>query len=393
MEKAVREFKQRRAGRLKKRYGNVVSGVRLDSGLGWLFGIATDLGIETEGKDIPQIFEEVNAKRAEKGLGPVGKSGKPGGSKSGKHTVKSRSHPQVNQELVKQAKADAKKNLSDTCTTKGGVNFPKPKDGAKFDMGVMEEVQRLAEKHNGGLAEYDKLVKSLKSSEYVYMKDPVTGDTVASIPGLSQRLDKRMAGRSAECQRIYDEKVKKGRQITQDMIEVVNGAGSRLSGLENCYKGGSSTARKIDSKRTADKLKKPPVEKTDEEYTAGFGDVVRYTVMSDHDGIADTVEKMEKAMQKKGYKQTERDNKWVNGDGSYKAIHLEFESPTGERFEVQVHSSVALAFKNKGHHYYETARKQSTEKRKNAGLERCKSVWMTCPTPKGIERLKSFKNR
>lgn len=380
-------------GRRLERLGAKGKEARFDSGLGWLFGIATDLGIETKGKEIKQIFEEVNAKRAEKGLDPVGVKGKANGAKSGKQTVKSRRKPEVNTALVAQAKEDAKKNFSTSCATKSGVKYPKPKEGAKFDMAVMQGMEDLIEKQNGGAAAYDKMVKSLKSSDYVYMKDPTTGDTIASIPGLSQRLDTQMHGRSEECQRIYDEKVRKGQQITKDMIETVNGVGSRLSGLENCYKGANSTSRKIDTKRTADLAKDPPVEKTDEEYVRGFGDVVRFTVMSDHDNIADSVEQMEKAMAKKGYRQTERENKWTDGDGAYKAIHLQFESPDGEKFEVQVHSSVALAFKNKGHHYYETSRVQPNEKRKQAGLEKCKSIWMTCPTPKGIERLKSFKKK
>ncbi len=383
----VYDYYGRRRDRLKANSQEA----RFDSGLGWLFGIATDLGIETKGKPIPKIFEEVNAKRAQKGLAPVGAKGKANGAKSGKQTVKSRSKPQVNNELVAQAKEDAKKNFSNTCTTKSGVKFPKPKEGAKFDMAVMKGMEDLIAKQNGGSKAYDKLVGSLKSSDYVYMKDPTTGDTIASIPGLSQRVDTQMHGRSEECQRIYDDKVRKGQKITQDMIETVNSVGSRLSGLENCYKGANSTSRKIDTKRTADLAKNPPVKKTDEQYVRGFGDVVRFTVMSDHDKIADSVEKMEKAMAQKGYRQTERENKWTDGDGAYKAIHLQFESPDGERFEVQVHSSVALAFKNKGHHYYETSRVQPNEKRKLAGLEKCKSIWMTCPTPKGVERLKSFK--
>lgn len=287
---SVEAFRARREARMQERE---------DSGLGWLFGLATDLGIDTEGKSVPEIFDAVNAKRAEKGLSPVGHKGSAGGKKGEKSSVKSRKSPEPDMETFRQAEKDVSKSFSDSCSTKGGAEYPKPKKGAKFDMSVMKEVQRQADEAGKG-KEYDAFVKSLKPEDYVYMKDPVSGDTIASVPGIAQKFDTKMTGRSEECQKIYDEKIQKGQQITQDMIDVVNGVGSRLSGLENCYKGASSTSRKINTKRATDELKKPPVKKTDEEYTQGFGDVVRFTVMSSHDGIVDSVTKMEKAMKKKG---------------------------------------------------------------------------------------------
>ena len=121
----VYDYYGRRRDRLKANSQEA----RFDSGLGWLFGIATDLGIETKGKPISKIFEEVNAKRAQKGLAPVGAKGKANGAKSGKQTVKSRSKPQVNNELVAQAKEDAKKNFSNTCAQRAESSSQSPKRG------------------------------------------------------------------------------------------------------------------------------------------------------------------------------------------------------------------------------------------------------------------------
>lgn len=390
MERHVAAYKRRRAQRLCERYGVRYDSSNLDSGLGWLFGLATDLGIKTKGMEIPEIFKAVNEKRAQKGLEPVGHKGNVSGKK-GSFKQTSRKGPEVNQSLVSNAKEEAKKNMATSYKTASGANFPKPKAGAKFDNSVMSGVEKSA-KDLGKEKEFDDIVKSLKPTDYVYMKDPVTGDQVASVPGLAQRFDKTMTGRSEECQRIYDQKIKKGAQISRDMIDAVNGIGCRLSGLENCFKGGDSTSRKISTKRSEAEARGKET-KTDEGYTAGFGDIIRFTALCDHDDIAETVTKLESAMQKKGYELNERDNKWVTGDGSYKGVHIEFISPTGERFEVQVHSTVALAFKNKGHRYYDNARVEDVstakgKKRHDAAIEKCKSIWKTCPIPKGIEDLK-----
>lgn len=297
-----------------------------------------------------------------------------------------------------------------------GVKYPKPAGGAKLDTDTLAEVERLATTENskGGsvrarspedIQKYKNLIASLKSSDYVYMKDPKTGEKVASIPGIAQRIDTVVTGRSEECQKIYDAHIKRGQKITSDMIEVGNALGSRLMGLENCYKGAASTSRKVDTKRDSDKAKaeemrahgiNPPeslTNKTDEQYISGFGDVVRYTVMSDHKNMVSTVNKTISEMEKRGYKTAEVDNKWTDPNSeSYRAVHMTFESPDGEKFEVQVHSSESMEVKEKSHKFYEKARKYpkgSQEYEKN--MAESKRCWKEIEPPDGIETLLSRK--
>lgn len=283
-----------------------------------------------------------------------------------------------------------------------GVKYPVPRKGAYLDTDSLSEVERLAttEEKNGEIVKrspekisaYKKMILSLSEDDYVYMKDPSTGKMIASIPGISQRVDTVVEGRSEECQRIYDSKIAKGKQITNDMVEVSNSIGSRLMGLENCYKGASSCSRKITTKRMKDEASDRP-QKTDEEYISGFGDVVRYTVMSDHRSMVNTVNKTIDSMKKKGYDIVEVDNKWTDPKSkAYHAVHLAFRSPDGETFEVQVHSAESMKVKNKSHAYYEQSRKypeSSPDHERNKKLS--EDCWSMIEPPDGIDEIKSFK--
>lgn len=296
----------------------------------------------------------------------------------------------------------APKGFQHNFSSAHGVKYPTPRNGAYLDTDSLSEVERLAttEEKNGKVVQrspekirvYKEMISSLSEDDYVYMKDPATGRTVASVPGISQRVDTVVTGRSEECQRIYDSKVAKGKRITDDMVEISNSIGSRLMGLENCYKGASSCSRKINTKRMKDEANdRPP--KSDEEYISGFGDVVRYTVMSDHRSMVNTVNKTIDSMKKKGYDVVEVDNKWTDPNSkAYHAVHLAFRSPDGETFEVQVHSAESMKVKNKSHAYYEQSRKypeKSAEHERNKKLS--EDCWKTIAPPDGIDRIKSYK--
>lgn len=378
---SIDSYRERRMNRLE---------ARMDANPRIAYGIAKGMGIDVTGMSPKEVYEAIK----ENGGNARGK--RPHGSKE-----------------YEMAKASGKKNYKETYKTPDGTKFPQIKAGAKWDNSVLSEVDRLAKK-GGRSKKYDRVMEEVSDKDVVYQKG-VDGTTVASIPGLSQKFDNKMSGRSEECNRIYKEKIQKGKQITSDMIDITNANGSRLMGLENCFKGGSSAAGKIDRKRQKDrdyaktllndgKITKEKADemssKTDEEYTRSFDDIVRFTVLAKHEDTVKSVNDTIDSLSKKGYECTEIDNKWLpvkDDDGNlkpseYKAVHLTFESPTGESFEVQIHSAETMKTKNINHALYEEQRDPRTSegRRKQLGGIMAKNV-SSLKEPKGIMNLESFK--
>lgn len=248
-----------------------------------------------------------------------------------------------------------------------GKSYPTPKAGSVYDEDTLKEVNRLAEEGKKD-KEYDKVLSNLTDDDIRYQKDP-EGQVVASIPGLSQMYDNQVVGKSPEVQAAYDKRVEAGKQITEDMIEISDSLGSRMMGLENCFKGGASTARKIE-KVKGKEFEKSGKHLTDEEALAKMDDVVRYSYKCDHDQMISQIKDLESALEKKGYEITDRDNKFLpllNEDGeevprNYKAVHLQVKSPSGELFEVQIHSEETVKIKNMNHESFEAQRKIDLKK-------------------------------
>ena len=380
---SVDAFKERRKARLEE---------RMDASPRVAYGIAKGMGIDTTGMEPKEVYEAI---------------AKNGGQARGKFARGNKEY--------EFHKSGNKPSFSGSYKTPGGVSLPKIKDGAVWDKSVLKEVDRIAKKDNFG-KKYDRIVKNLKSDDIQYQVG-ADGKMVASLPGLSQQFNNKMSGKSAECNKIYRDKIQKGKQITKDMVEVTNDMPGRLMGLENCYKGGSSAAEKIERKRRKDieaadalyrlgKISKEEADKrkskTDEDYTRGFDDIVRYTILSDHDDTVKTVNDSIKKLGDKGYELVELDNKWlptVDSQGNvkpseYKAVHLTFKSPTGENFEVQVHSKESMKVKNLNHKLYEEQRSPKTSEGRaiELGAKMAKNL-LGLKEPQGIMDLKTIKKK
>ena len=275
-----------------------------------------------------------------------------------------------------------------THTAARGTAFPKIKTEAAWDADTLKEVDRLAKEGNKEDA-YDEVVSKLTESDVVYQTDP-EGQVVSAVPGLSQMYDNKVVGKSDAIQASYEERIERGKQITNDMIEISDSLGSRMLGLENCFKGGASTARKID------KVKAKKGFDSDEEALAHMDDVVRYTFKSDHKSMVANVLSFEEKLKDKGYDILERDNKYLPDPGGkpkeYKAIHLQALSPSGEKFEIQIHSEETISVKNMNHALFEEQRKlpAGDPRIKTLGDEMAKN-WAGLEDPAGIMKLESFK--
>lgn len=283
-----------------------------------------------------------------------------------------------------------------TYQTNSGVSFPKIKDGAVYDEDVLREVNRLA-KEGGFDDAYDEVVRNLTEDDIVYQRDP-EGHLVASIPGLSQMYNSEVVGKSDSVQDAYDQRIERGRKITDDMIAISDSLGSRMMGLENCFKGGDSTARKIDKVKS-----KNSEELSDDAALGKMDDVVRYTFKCGHDTMAQQIVDFESELKRGGYEIVERDNKFLpTSDGkprNYKAVHLQVKSPDGEVFEVQIHSEESVKVKNQNHEHFERQRKINLkeEPERQGEFDRLEEIMVrntaAMREPPGIRDLPTFKQK
>ena len=215
---------------------------------------------------------------------------------------------------------------------------------------------------------------------------------VPNVPASAAMLDNKLGDKvSLAAQVMYDNVLREEPRITDVMIELADKQAASLSGIEFSAKTGSSVAEKIERKRAE---LPPGVEKTDEEILASMGDLVRYTVMSEHDDIVKVTEAFMKGFKDKGYTVVELDNKYLVEGATYKAVHLGVVNDAGQKFEVQMHSERSLKVKNINHELYKEAEKVSTPLARKAELEKKMiDLASTLPDPKRIEKLKSFRRR
>ena len=214
--------------------------------------------------------------------------------------------------------------------------LPKVKNGAKYSA-TMNVCGKGAIEDGFG-KKLKKVIADVKPSDVVYQKQP-NGETIASIPGLSAKIDNRVKykdrpAKSKEVQNIYDGIRKREQKITSDMIGISNDLGCNMSGLEFSMKSGSHFAEKIDRKRQKALKDNKDYNESDEEIAKSINDCVRYTMMTDHDSIVDKAKSTIKSLEDKGYTIDKVENKWFpkkeGGSVDYKGIHLDVTSPDGQ---------------------------------------------------------------
>ena len=180
-------------------------------------------------------------------------------------------------------------------------------------------------------------------------------------------------------------------EILEAMDPSENYQGTSMEGLEYSVKTASSIKSKIDRK-TNKALEAGETPKQDFEYVSETGDLLRYTEVVNHDEMADKVRDTVALLEEKGYTLDEIDNKYLNKDGRYKAVHLNATSPSGQAFEIQVHSQETLAASRATHKMYEEWRNPETSTERKAELyTSIKSTYDSLPLPRGIEQLENYK--
>ena len=211
------------------------------------------------------------------------------------------------------------------------------------------------------------------------------------ISGSASKNDNILLGCNERAQVAYNMAKANEPRITLDMLDIAHRLGTSMDGLEYSVKTASSVVSKIERK-TDKALQAGETPKKDFEYVSETGDLLRYTQVVNHDEIAAKVRATVKLLEDKGYTVDEIDNKYLNEEGRYKAVHLNATSPSGQHFEMQIHSPESLAASRATHTMYEEWRRPETsEERKEELFTMIKSTYDSMPLPKDIMSLQSYK--
>ena len=205
------------------------------------------------------------------------------------------------------------------------------------------------------------------------------------VSGSVAELDSKLNGCQARTQDIYDIARANEPAITYAMMELADKVDGTLEGLEYSLKTASSIESKIQRKTDKD-IRNGLMPKSDYEYVEAAGDLIRYTMIVEHDTMAKATMDVISAMKQAGYSVTEVDNKYLDPDGRYKAIHINAKAPSGQAFELQMHSELTLEANQATHKLYEEWRMPETEQaRKDQLFNQIKSIYDALPVPKDIQ--------
>lgn len=216
------------------------------------------------------------------------------------------------------------------------------------------------------------------------------------VPGVSASAAKidRTLGQdvSREAHALYDKAVGAEPRITRAVAYLADSYDGRLDGIEFSVKTASSVRDKIERKVV--EAQKRGKTLTDADAVSQMDDLVRYTLVVDHDDIPKAAEAAVSRLGKEGIEVLELSNKYIGDEPTYKGVHLICRASSGQTFELQVHSEDSLRIKNILHPYYEEWRKVSTSKERKEELqEYMQGLSARLRQPKGIEELKEFNKR
>ncbi|EHQ92153.1 minor capsid protein [Desulfosporosinus youngiae] len=139
----------------------------------------------------------------------------------------------------------------------------------------------------------------------------------------------------------YDKIIAKEPGITKDLKEVSEATKTEMVGLDYRIKSKESYLRKVnmDSKES---LSPQVIDNT----ISGTNDVIRYTYQAPHSKLVGQYAVVNQALAKKGYSLVKLKNTWPVKANPYKGINCTYQSPNGQKFEVQYHTPESFKLKN-----------------------------------------------
>lgn len=184
----------------------------------------------------------------------------------------------------------------------------------------------------------------------------------------------------------YAKIIKEEPAITRDLKDVSEKIGIQMAGLEHRLKSKESFLRKAgkDSKHSLD----PQAIK---ETIGSTNDVIRYTYQDNALSLVDSYGNIRCALEGKGYQLVRTKNFWLDKRNPYNGVNSVFQSPGGQKFEVQFHTSESFALKDgkEMHGLYEEARSEGiSNARKNEVNAKMFELSSQLEVPLNIERIK-----
>ena len=176
-------------------------------------------------------------------------------------------------------------------------------------------------------------------------------------------------------------------QVTTDLGNIVRESpySAELRGLDFRCKGDDRLKEK-----SAETMQRRP-DATPEDAVKGTNDAIRYTVQLSNENYADGYQDVCDRMRANGYEMNYAQNYW--GDDGYKGINTRWETPDGQRFEVQFHTPESYHAKQEvTHQAYERARNPLTTRAEQAELESFQqevSSWV--PVPDGATSIPDYR--
>lgn len=215
---------------------------------------------------------------------------------------------------------------------------------------------------------------------------PVIANGRLVISGLEAAKDNQLIGCTPATQAAYDASRKHEPAITSMMVSIADKTGMELTGLEHSVKTASSITSKIERK-LEDGLASIQATK----YVESLHDVVRYTFVGDKKTLAANLHKSIDSLQANAYTIEEIDNKFLNKNNRYKAVHIKVRSPENQPFEIQFHSTEGRQAGIDTHEMYEEWRNPATSTaRKDALFTQIKDIYDAVPLPDDIDKIESF---
>lgn len=189
---------------------------------------------------------------------------------------------------------------------------------------------------------------------------------------------------SPAAQTAYDKARRAEPGITKDLVDISKQLGMQMTGLKYSVKTATSVESKVRRKSGGKRL----TAKQEAQIIGQMGDLVRYTQMGKHADLAKNTKIVMDTLQKSGYKIAKLDNKYLDKNSDYKGIHLDVVSPSGQKFELQIHSKESMAVKNKLHPIYEKSRIMPKGSPERLKLEKqMREISAGLAMPDGIEDL------
>ena len=200
-------------------------------------------------------------------------------------------------------------------------------------------------------------------------------------------------GNIEEAQKTYTGIIAEEKKITSTLLDVAESVNAEMHGLEYSVKTGTSVFNKIARKQEKARKWGKPVP-TPDEVVKDMGDIVRYTAICKHNEIANVGNKMRESLEKQGHTVVEVSNKWLDNTNPYNGLHYNIVSPSGQEYELQIHSKESMKVKDTIHPLYEKSRDVKTPQAEKERLN--KQMWEISnklPKPEGIMDIQDEDNR